>query len=316
MAAGSSQYIIGGKGDTGPQGPPVADGSKGDIVTSGAGTVYTIAPNAVTLAKMATMPAQTVLGNNIGAPGIPIALTKAQMQTLLNVSDGANVITGAVQTLTNKKFSLAAGAAGATLAPLYFAAGSPLTIAETGAMEFDGVSLFQTVSPAPGRGMIPIEQMVALTASGSAITTVANFFGTNKNIVLLPSSLYELELYLVFLKGTLGTVTLTLNNSAAPNWQNVDFEMSPVTGIVAPPGTATALKGQLIADATAALAITTGALADAANHYIRVRSRINNNLGTSLQILATVGTGQITPLKGSFWRLRRLSLTDTGNFAA
>ena len=311
-----SQYIVGGKGDTGPQGPPVSDGDKGDIVVSGAGTVYTIDAGVVTYAKMQNVAAHSVIGNKNGSPGVAMELSKSDLLTLINVSDGANVITDAFQTLTNKQIILEAGAAGATLAPLYFKAGSPMTVAETGAMEFDGVSLFYTINASQGRGQVPVEQMVSLTAAGSAITTIANFFGTSKNPVLVPSALYEIEIYLLFLKGTAGTVTLTLNNSAAPNWQNVDFEMSPVTGIVAPPGTATPLKGQLVADATAALAITTASLTDAVNHYMRVKMRINDNTGTNLQIQATVGTGQITPLKGSFWRLRRLSLTDTGNFAA
>ena len=311
-----SQYIVGGKGDTGPQGPQVSDGVKGDIVVSDAGTIYTIGAAAVTYAKMQNIAANSVLGNKTGSPGVVVELAKADLQTLINVADGANVITDGFQTLTHKQMVLIAGAAGAGLAPLYFAAGSPLTVAETGAVEFDGVSLFHTINATPGRGQVPVEQMVALTASGSAITSIANFFGTDKNPILTPSALYELEVYLLFLKGTAGTVTLTLTNSAAPNWQNVDFEMSPVTGIVAPPGTATVLKGQLVADATAALAIVSDSLTDAVNHYMRVKVRLNNNTGTNLKIQATVGTGQITPLKGSFWRLRRLSLTDTGNFAA
>lgn len=312
----TSQYIIGGKGDTGPQGPPVSDGDKGDITVSASGTVYTIDNNVVTLAKMAQMATASILGRSTAAVGNVEVLTAAQVRTILNVADGANVNDVAVQLLTNKRLVLTAGAAGAGLSPMKYTSGSPLTTAEAGAEEYDGVSKFFTINATQGRGLIPVEQRVQLTADGSAITTIANFFGTNKNPVLIASSLYELEVYALFLKGTAGTVTWTFTNSGAPIWQNIDYEMSPVTGIVAPPGTATALTGQILNDATAVRTIVTASLTDAVNHYMRTKFLINNDTGTSLLIQATVGAGQITPLKGSWWRLRRLSLTDTGNFAA
>jgi len=312
----TSQYIVGGKGDTGPQGPPVSDGDKGDIVVSASGLTYTIDTNAVTLAKFQQIATASFLGRTTAATGNVEVLTKAQSLAILNVADGANVTQTGIEVLTNKRLTLSAGAAGVGLAPMKYTSGSPLTDAEAGAEEYNGVTKFFTINATEGRGQIPVEQRVQLTANGSAITTIANFFGTNKNPVLIASALYELEIYALFLKGTAGTVTWTFTNSGAPNWQNIDYEMSPVTGIVAPPGTATALTGQLLNDATAARTIVTASLTDAVNHYMRTKFLINNNAGTSLLIQATVGTGQITPLKGSWWRLRRLSLTDTGNFAA
>lgn len=312
----TSQYIVGGKGDQGEQGPPVSDGDKGDIVVSSNGTVYTIDNNVVTLAKMATMATDSFLGRTTAGPGNVEVLSKADALAILNVADGADVNTTAVQVLTNKRLTLTAGAAGAGLAPLKFTSGSVMNTAEAGAYEYDGVTHFATINATEGRGQIPVEQRVMLTANGGAITTIANFFGTNKNPVLIPSARYELELYLLYLKTTSGTHTLTLTNSAAPNWQNIDFEMSPVTGIVAPPGTATELRGQLLNDATAARTIVTAALTTGVNHYMRVKALIDNNTGTSLLIQSTISAGDIVPLKGSWWRLRRLSLTDTGNFAA
>lgn len=312
----TSQYIIGGKGDTGPQGPPVADGDKGDIVVSASGLTYTIDTNAVTLAKFQQIATQSFLGRTTAATGNVEVLTKAQALAILNVADGANVTLTGIEVLTNKRLTLAAGAAGAGLAPLKFTSGSVLTVAEAGTYEYDGVSHFSTINATEGRGQIPVEQRVMLTGNGGAITTIANFFGTNKNPILIASARYELEVYALFLKTTSGTVTWTFTNSAAPNWQNIDYEMSPVTGIVAPPGTATELRGQILNDATAARTIVTAALTTAVNHYARIKFLIDNNTGTSLLIQATVSAGDIVPLKGSWWRLRRLSLTDTGNFAA
>jgi hypothetical protein len=67
----------------------VSDGDKGDITVSGTGTVWTIDPAAVTLAKMANLAANSIIGNNTGAGATPIALTAAQVRTLINVADGA-----------------------------------------------------------------------------------------------------------------------------------------------------------------------------------------------------------------------------------
>ena len=54
----------------------------GDVTSAGDGAA-TIAPGAVTLAKMANLAGSTILGNNTGAAAAPLALTVAQVKTLL-----------------------------------------------------------------------------------------------------------------------------------------------------------------------------------------------------------------------------------------
>lgn len=60
-----------------------------------------ITDNAVTYAKFQDMAANSLLGNNTGAPADPIAMTVAQAQTLLNVADGATANVGDMQKTEN-----------------------------------------------------------------------------------------------------------------------------------------------------------------------------------------------------------------------
>ena len=62
----------------------------GDVTGTGAGSfVATIAAASVTLAKQANLAANSIIGNNTGVGATPLALTAAQVRTLLNVADGA-----------------------------------------------------------------------------------------------------------------------------------------------------------------------------------------------------------------------------------
>jgi hypothetical protein len=208
--------------------------------------------------------------------------------------------------------------AGTSLAaPLKFTSGTNLGTAAAGAVEWDGVNPYFTNDTTGGRGAIPVEQYFHLTSAGSTISTIANYFGATSNISLVASAYYIIDVYAWFLNTTSGTVVWTLTNSAAPTSQNIFYEMSPITGIVAPPGTATMLVGQIRNDATAALALTaTGNLTDAVSHYMHMRIYLQNGTGTSLKIQATKSAGTITPGINSYWVARRISPNNIGTFAA
>lgn len=64
-------------------GSTLAVGNYGDVTSSNAGATITINPGVVTLAKMANLAANSILGNNTGAAATPIALTGAQVAAML-----------------------------------------------------------------------------------------------------------------------------------------------------------------------------------------------------------------------------------------
>lgn len=258
-----------------------------------------------------------------GTTGVVLTIAEAQTtsQTLNvpNLTGAAIIITDilaqaitGVKTMTNMTT-----AAGTTAIPsMTMTAGTNMTTPTAGVQEFDGVGFYSTVDTTHGRGHIPVRQHFRLTANGGNVTTIANFFGANSNIPLLANAYYEIEIFCVFLKTTTEILTWTFTNSAAPTSQQIYWEQSPITGIVAPPGTATSLVGQFINDATAARTVAAGSLTTAVNHYMRARFLLKNGTGTSLKIQCANPAGSITPLLGSFWTATRIPTANTGTFAA
>lgn len=75
------------RGDPGASGA-LGDGTYGDIVVSGTGSVLTIGNGAVSVTKMANMAANTVLANITGGAAAPVAVTKANFITWLALAQG------------------------------------------------------------------------------------------------------------------------------------------------------------------------------------------------------------------------------------
>lgn len=302
-----------------------APGTIGSVTpNTGAFTTLT-ASGAVTLspANVAVAISPSGTGTVAISPVGALTINPTAASTINNASIGATTrSTGAFSLVGAGGASAAAAyittAAGTTsVAPAMFTGGTNLTTAAAGAFENDAIAPYFTTNTSDGRGHIPTRQHFRLTANGAAFNTISNFFGTTSNIVLVASAYYMIEVVLLFTKTTAETVTVTLTNSAAPTSQNISWEQSPITGIVAPPGSATDLFGIIAGGTTAATAITTGSLTTGVTHWIRMRIDLKNGTGTSLKIQAACTTASgITPLLGSYWTSTRLPTGNTGAFAA
>ena len=220
------------------------------------------------------------------------------------------------QTLTNKTITNLNLSAGTTaLAPLDFVAGSLLTTPVAGAMEFDGNAFYTTDDTTDGRGYLASIHYFRLTADGSAITTISNFFGGPSGMPLDAGVFYEVEANLYFTKTTAGTATFTMTFSNGPTNNNANYVGTPVGGV----GTAgTAQTAALVkSTATSGALPATGTLTTGVNHQYTLRAmfQANATTGGSINLQITSSAGSVTPLTGSYYKLTRLPAANTGAFA-
>lgn len=221
---------------------------------------------------------------------------------LLSAFNGITV-SGATTTLTTGT---------ATVAPITFASGTNLTTAAAGVLEYDGSFFYATKETTSGRGNVSVDHTFRLAANGTAITTIANFYGANSAINLAASAVYDIEYHAYFTKTTAGTVTFTLTASSAPTLMFALLQGTPATGVGA--GTPQSLSTAFQANVNAAFGAT-ASLSTGANHVYLIKGRIQTNLATNLRLNLTSNTGSATPLAGSYYVIRRVSATQ-GSFAA
>ena len=211
--------------------------------------------------------------------------------------------------------SLIPSAGTASVAPIVLTAGTNLTTAAAGAVEFDTANTipYFTGNTTNGRGIIPATQYFRLTANGTATaTTISPFFGTNSSIPLVANGVYEIDIEAYFLKNTAGTLTWTITNSTTVTNMTATMIMTAVTGM----GTAGSTIGQGLVTQTAAAAAfaATASLTSAANHWVKFKIVLENASSTSVRLNVTNSAGTVTPLRGSFWKAVRI--TNAGTYAA
>ena len=104
----------------------------GPVTGSGLGIVATsITAGAITLVDMANLAANSIIGNNTGSPATPIALTVAQVQSMLSIGPPlwVNQTTASVTISPNTNYVINAGASLVTLTiPVTFPFGATFGI--------------------------------------------------------------------------------------------------------------------------------------------------------------------------------------------
>ena len=208
-----------------------------------------------------------------------------------------------------------------TVAPLTMISGTVLTTPAAGVIEYDGTNYYSTSETTSGRGIVPSIQVFKLTANGSGISSTAtgtNYFGTTSNINLAAGGIYEIEYFLAFNTTTANIRNFSFIFNAAPVFYTVDWSMSPITGIVSPPGTATTLFGSALSQTGTTYTVATGSLTSAVNFVARAKLFVSSNASASTLKLNcwTSTSGTITPMAGSYWKATRLPSTNIGTFAA
>jgi hypothetical protein len=196
-----------------------------------------------------------------------------------------------------------------------------LTTPEAGAHEYNGANFFVTPNTASGRADDVAEHIFKLDSDGSAIgPAIADFFGANSAFPTVLNGDYEFEFCLAFLKTTAGTVVWTLTNTQAYTNLTATLDTDAATGSAA--GANSVIAPNAINRATmskwttaAAAFGASGSLTTNTQHIHRIYARAQCGTAGNIRLRVTSSAGTVTPLAGSYYKVRRLP-ANTGAFVA
>jgi hypothetical protein len=136
--------------------------------------------------------------------------------------------------------------------------------------------------------------------------TIANFFGSTSAFNTAASTIYLCIADCYFTKTTAGTVLWTLTSSVNLTAGSIGFDNPGV------------LTGNASSSATAATAVTlaSGSLTTAVKHYMKVVALIETNTSGNIRFNCTQSAGTLTPLRGSMYRIYRITSANIGSFSA
>jgi hypothetical protein len=236
-------------------------------------------------------------------------MTSAQLRAIVSDETGSGLV------MFNQSPTFAAGTATAGTAMSYNTAGTLLTVAEANANEYDGTAHFKTIDTTSGRAQECNQHIFRLTANGSAIgPTIADFFGANSAFPTVTNGVYEIEYHLYFTKQTGGTITYTLTNTQTYTNLAAWYEHTAVGGLSSYSGMNAA--GITAATTAASDLPVTGSVSNGAAVAVIIHATVECGTAGNIRLRVTSSAGTVTPLRGSYYTVRRLYAGNVGTFAA
>jgi hypothetical protein len=224
----------------------------------------------------------------------------------------AQAITG-VKTMTNMTTLVGtATVPNMTLTP----GGTVLTSPLAGAVETDAAVFYKTNNTTEGRTVDSTFRFFRLTANATPFTAITDFFGTNDGIGFPTNAVLEIEWHCYFAVAGLSTQILTWTITSTQTLTNMNAAWAAQTAL-ANMATAGASTGAGVVAATATIALPNTGVLVIGNHYHIVRAIIECATAGNLRLrAASASTETVGPLRGSYFKVRRLPALNAGTFVA
>jgi hypothetical protein len=253
---------------------------------------------------------------------LTLTSTQASSQTLTIPAIAASdtlVTTGLAQSITGvKTMTNMTTLAGTNSVPsMTIQNGTLLSTQTANAIENDGVAFYETINTTNGRCYNDAYNIFRLSGNGSNISTIADFFETNDGIPLVAGGVYDIEWHCYLTKTTAGTATWTIVNTQAPVNMVAEYLGPPVGGLGSV-GNAQ-IAGVVGVTAASQVLPVTGSLQNTQNYCFVIHTIIeaNASLASNVRLRLTIsGAGSATPLRDSYFTVRRLPVGNTGTFVA
>lgn len=248
------------------------------------------------------------------------AQTTSQTLNVPNITGSSIIITDTlaqsitgVKTLTNPTTAIGtSGVPSMTITP----AGTVLASPVAGAVEADAAAFYMTIDTTEGRCLNDRSRFFKLAANGAGITTIADFFGANDGIGFVTNAVLEIEWHCYFTVSVAatGNMTFTIVNTQTVTNMVANWMGSVITGI----GATGAISGAgVITQTAASVALPATGTLSIASHYYVVRALIEAATAGNVRLRATMNVGgTATPLRDSYFKVRRMPALNAGTFVA
>lgn len=249
------------------------------------------------------------------------AQTTSQSLNVPNIAGSSILITDTLaQNITGvKTMTNPTAAAGTTSVPsmTLTTAGTLMTTPTAGVVEVDSAAYYNTMDTTEGRRVSDSWRFFKLAANGTPFTAITDFFGTNSAAGFVTNAVLEIEWHCYFAIATLSTqvVTWTITNTQTTTNMVANWAAQNAIANGATQGVLTGAT--LVTQTGAAVALPNTGVMVIGNHYHIVRALIETATAGNVRLRCnTASTATVGPLRGSWFRVRRLPALNAGTFVA